>query len=177
MDALPQRTTKANTLHIVATKVSLPPLPTAHLFVFYHITLAEGHGNLWLVAAAGAALSIPYHMLLMSAPVATAIDNSSAPASSSAATSPAAAPLLDSKHDLESSSTVVPPPKPAQRRADRQLAYVQSGVLISPETASSSWTRKYWFGAALSCAAFAGMMSIMASRREAAAISGHNFTF
>jgi hypothetical protein len=148
---------------------------------------SEGHGDLWLVAATGAALSVPYHLLLMSPtnpylprdsfPGAEAASASAlgTPASNSRGDPPAAASLASDKLPgdtegvfLETNQANNPYMSP-RRPVHGSLIYSPSGVLVPPEVAAGSWTKRYWFGAALSCASFGAMMAILASKRDMAA--------
>lgn len=150
----------------------------------------EGHGNLWVVAATGAALSLPYQLLLMSPPSAvmapaptegefqlsTGVPALGRPAGAASPPLPkvsfAGNDALEtdaSEGGLPHTDTEAHAVQHGQRRPRRsRLMYARSGVLISPEAAEASWGRRYWCGAMLSCAAFASMMAILASRRDAA---------
>ncbi len=106
-------------------------------FKLFFSANAEGRGNLWLVAATGAALSIPYHLLLMS----------------------------PTKPYIPTTSGV----GAVDEVANGQLMYSPSGILVPAPAAAASWTKRYWFGAALSMASFGAMMAILASKRDMAA--------
>jgi hypothetical protein len=132
----------------------------------------ENHGNLWLVAAAGAGLSVPYHLLLMSPPSSLPPESFQAEQDdvlgalaqkqvSWAAENDSQAP--DHVASESGASANHPPPATARRRS--RLYRMKSGMLVSPEAAEAAWTRRYWFGAALACVSFGGMMSILATRR------------
>lgn len=43
-----------------------------------------------------------------------------------------------------------------------------AGVLVSPGNFAASWTRKFWFNAVLSLTAFACMMSMLGTGKDAA---------
>lgn len=141
---------------------------------------------MWLVAATGAALSVPYHLLLMS-PTNPYLPGSSfseaEAASASALGTPASDPTGDpaaailASHKLPGDTEDVFPKHnqptnsymPPRRPVHGSLMYSPSGVLVPPEVAAGSWTKRYWFGAALSCASFGAMMAILASKRDMAA--------
>ena len=148
------------------------------------VLFAEGRGDLWLVAATAAALSIPYHLLLMSPPnpylppggfggadTATALGS---PATNASPVDPALSshkPPGDTGGDSifdynQRNNTNIPPRRPVH---GHQLMYSPSGVLTLPEAAAGSWAKRYWFGAALSCASFGAMMAILASKKDVAA--------
>ena len=149
----------------------------------------EGHGDLWLVAAVGAALSVPYHILLMAPPkeisstsTAAAVFGTTAPTNNNPfmKNNRIDSPLHQYEDDEEhltnvinrGVSTTAPSPHPSpplHRPSTPQLMYSPSGVLMTPESAAGSWSRKYWFGAALSLTSFSAMMAILASRRDSAA--------
>lgn len=126
---------------------------------------SEGRGDLWLVASVGSSLSVPYHMLLMSVPETVSLQSPGGADAAAAAATDAEALGLPAE---DPGVRVMPPPVSANKQR-RQLAYTRSGALLSPAAAEGSWARRYWFGAALSCASFAAMMAIMASRRETSA--------
>jgi hypothetical protein len=65
----------------------------------------------------------------------------------------------------QGSNSNIPPRRPVHG----SLMYSPSGVLVPPALAAASWTKRYWFGAALSCASFGAMMAILASKRDMAA--------
>lgn len=139
---------------------------------------------MWLVAATGAALSVPYHLLLMSPtnPYLPGSGFSGAEAASALGT-----PASDQRGDLAAATLandklpsntedVLPKsnqPKnsymPPRRPVHGSLIYSPSGFLVPPEAAAGSWTKRYWFGAFLSCASFGAMMAILASKRDMAA--------
>lgn len=41
-------------------------------------------------------------------------------------------------------------------------------MLVSPETFSGSWTRRFWFSACLSCLSCGVMLALLATRKDAA---------
>ncbi len=41
-------------------------------------------------------------------------------------------------------------------------------MLVSPENFASSWTRKFWFSACLSCLSCGVMLALLATRKDAA---------
>jgi len=41
-------------------------------------------------------------------------------------------------------------------------------VLVNPDAFASSWTRKFWFSACLSCLSCGVMLALLASRKDAA---------
>ena len=123
---------------------------------------------MWLVAAAGAALSIPYQLLLMTPPSPMISNNSALGTPAPDAT----AAMLD-PHKVANEETLlhpnappIPGMSPGSIDNDSRLLYTRSGVLMTPEAAASAASRRHWFGAALSCASFAAMMAIIATRKE-----------
>lgn len=156
---------------------------------------AEGHGSLWIVAAVSAGVSIPYNLLLMSSPSPVpAPSNLSSrrpvtfadpPASTLGAEdggledgiqSPSAfaghpgfhSADLDALDDLGMAKRRSPQ-QPAQAR---RLMYAKSGILVNPVDLSRSWSRKFWFQAALSLTVFGGMVSILATRKSSMTAGG-----
>ncbi len=153
---------------------------------FFRLDSAEGRGDLWLVAATGAALSVPYHLLLMSPTnpylPGAGFSGAEAAAAASALGTPATAdassdPAILASHKLPGETEDVLPRYtnqrttaniPNRRPLHGQLSYSPSGVLVPAEVASGSWTKRYWFGAALSMASFGAMIAILASKRDMA---------
>ncbi|PRW34006.1 60S acidic ribosomal P2 [Chlorella sorokiniana] len=50
----------------------------------------------------------------------------------------------------------------------RRLMYSKSGVLVSPTDFAAAWSKKFWFSSALSLTAFACMMCMLGTGRDAA---------
>ena len=134
--------------------------------------VAEGRGELWLVAAAGAALSIPYQLLLMAPPSPMMSNNSALGTPATDATAAMQAPFKLEPTGEDEPLLQQPNATPAVNLqgspldARSRLLYGRSGVLMTPEAAANGMSRRYWFGAALSCASFAAMMAIIATRKE-----------
>jgi hypothetical protein len=130
---------------------------------------------LWLAAAAVSAPSLPYNLLLMSPPSRMELDRAD-----TGALGGAGAPerrVTFTGGEGTSAFDALPPDdedRPSAVRA-RRLVYAKSGLLISPQAYAHSWSKRYWFGAALSCSAFAAMMSLLASRRDAGGRGVANF--
>jgi hypothetical protein len=49
------------------------------------------------------------------------------------------------------------------------MSRLKSGLLLRPRAYASSWCRRHWFSAALSGAAFGGMLGLLVMRRGRAA--------
>jgi hypothetical protein len=167
--------------------VVLSALSTGAAVAAYY---AENRGNLWLAAAAGPALALPYYLLIMS-PAGSRPVQSHAPQT---ATAPMQQQVLshqvsetptvyeDDVGGLEMGSAVsdellgsIMPSHAARQDGTAshptpptRLLVSKSGMLVSPQTYAGWWSQKYWFGAVLSGAAFAAMMSMVGSGRDAA---------
>jgi hypothetical protein len=115
--------------------------------------LAEAQGELWLGAAAAAGLGVPYSLMLMGQP--------SAPAGDAAAD---LEPRVSFAAVAENAAGGAEP-----RARSPRLSRLKSGLLLSPHAYVSSWSRRHWFSAALSGAAFGRMLGLLVTRRGRAA--------
>jgi hypothetical protein len=136
---------------------------------------------LWLAAGAVSALSLPYHLLLMSppAPVVGAAADLEFRADGGGGEAARrrvnfagdGLPQDGASQELglgeEGAAALGPAGRPRPRGGGR-LMYAKSGILLSQEAYAYSWSKRYWFAAALSCSAFAASMALLVSRRDGA---------
>ncbi|KAL4425203.1 hypothetical protein ABPG75_009219 [Micractinium tetrahymenae] len=155
----------------------------------------ESRGALWLAAAAGVGIGLPFNLLLMNPPAAllaggaglepysprvrfaegteegaeeaaaaaAAADTGATAGGSAFENAAAEAPALPSRAGVLSAATAAPVTPRRQR-----LMYSKSGVLVSGAELAASWSKRCWFSAALSLTAFACMMAMLGSGKDAA---------
>lgn len=157
----------------------------------------ENRGALWLAAAAGVAIGIPFNLLLMNPPTAVMtagtpyapsprvrFAETAAAAQEEAAAEAAAAAGGDGNSGGEGAgvSAFEGAPAPPMERGSvlsaatvapsggskRRLLYSKSGMLVSAADLSSSWSKRCWFSAALSLTAFGCMMALVGTGKDAA---------
>ena len=134
------------------------------------------------LVASGSALSIPYHILLMStnsysppppppppSPLSSPTPTPTPTPTSTPTPTPSATQPQVLLHSYQYDDTT-PANYDEQGTHEPLLVPPHSPPLPPTNTDEYSWTKRYWFGASLSCVSFACMLGILATRRESAAI-------
>ncbi|PSC67427.1 afadin alpha-actinin-binding [Micractinium conductrix] len=139
----------------------------------------ESRGPLWLAAAAGVGIGVPFNLLLMSPPAAMEVATPGArlepyglppvtesPAAEAGLAGAEAGAVGGSPFEgaapsgVLSAATAGASPQGGPPRG-RRLMYAKSGMLVSASDLTSSWAKRCWFGAALSSIAFGCMMAML----------------